>query len=437
MVEKSVFSWSKRICVPSLAGLLLVLILGQAALARSASFQAYGIASKAQLTAPASVPALIKALGNRNANVRKGAVQALEKIGPAAKDALPTLVPMVVSEVHPRVRAEIVQAVVRIGMTPEVTAALLKALEDKDANVRKNALSELYRSSYRGSDLLAAVQKMANGDPHSRVRALAGKILVTLQNEPTTPALAAGGSGSEAAGAAALPRTTKENRYGVAVIIGNRDYADNDKDVPNVDYAFNDAQTMYEYVTQTLGFREGNVIYLKDATQADLVATFGTRDNPKGKLFDWVRPGQSDVFIYYSGHGAPGLSNGEGYLLPVDGSPLKVELNGYPLDTFYANLARLPARSTTIILDACFSGVSANGAVVRNASSIALKLTDSKPPARSRTTVLAAAGMSEVALLGILLPNMASLPATFLRGSRGTPTRRGMATVTARSPWGN
>ncbi len=372
----------------------LLVTLGQAAPADAAWYDQYGISSKGALTSPGSVPGLTNALGSRDANVRKSAAQYLGKIGPAARSALPTLVGMIASEPHPRVRGEIILAVSRIDLTPEAVASMLVTLTDKDANIRKATLVALTRSDYRGSDFVAAVETMAKSDPHSRVRALAAKTLPSLQNGPTTPGIGGSGNGTIAGN---LPRTTKENRYGVAVIIGNRFYSTNNQDVPNVEYAHNDAQVMYEYVTQALGFREGNIIYLKDATQADLVSTFGTRDNPKGKLFDWVRPGQSDIFIYYSGHGAPGLSNGQGYLLPVDGNPLKVELNGYPLDTFYANMAKIQGRSTTIILDACFSGVSSNGAVVRNASSISLKLVDSKPSIAKGTTVLTAAGMSEVA----------------------------------------
>ena len=384
----------RRNLKPTLFLLILLATLGQATPGQGAWYDQYGISSKGALTAPASVPGLTSALGSRDANVRKSASQYLGKIGPAARDALPALIAMIASEPHPRVRAEVIVAVSRIDLTPDAIGAMLVALEDRDANIRKGTLVALTRSDYRGSDFVAAVEKMANNDPHSKVRALAAKTLPALQSGPATPGI--GGSGGGAI-AGALPRTTKENRYGVAVIIGNRFYSNNNKDVPNVEYAYNDAEMMYAYVTQTLGFREGNIIYLKDATQADLVSTFGTRENPKGKLFDWVRPGQSDVFIYYSGHGAPSLSNGQGYLLPVDGNPLKVELNGYPLDTFYANLAKIQGRSTTIILDACFSGVSSNGAVVRNASSISLKLVETKPQATKGTTVLTAAGMSEVA----------------------------------------
>ena len=71
----------------------------------------------------------------------------------------------------------------------------------------------------------------------------------------------------------------KVNKYAVAVIIGNRNYSKNSKDIPNVKFAHNDADAVYAYVRRALGYREGNIIRLRDATQAQLVSTFGTKDN--------------------------------------------------------------------------------------------------------------------------------------------------------------
>lgn len=193
-----------------------------------------------------------------------------------------------------------------------------------------------------------------------------------------------------------LPRTAKVNRDAVAVVIGNRNYAKNNADVPDVSYAHNDAELMKRYLVETLGYREGNIIFLKDAAQGQMVATFGNDKNPKGTLYNWVRPGQSDVFVYYSGHGAPGMQNGKGYLLPVDANPAAVELNGYPLDVLYQNLAQVPARSLTVVIDACFSGGSEGGSIVKNASSIALRRVDSEFTL-SKGAVFTAAGLSEVA----------------------------------------
>ena len=50
-----------------------------------------------------------------------------------------------------------------------------------------------------------------------------------------------------------------------------------------------------------------------------------------------------------------------------------VELNGYPVDTLYANLNKIPAKSITVYLDACFSGDSPKGMIVRATSGISVE----------------------------------------------------------------
>jgi uncharacterized caspase-like protein len=56
--------------------------------------------------------------------------------------------------------------------------------------------------------------------------------------------------------------------------------------------------------------------------------------------------------------------------LPVNGDPDKAEIGGYPVELLYSNLNKLEARSVTVFLDACFSGESSRGSLIRNASGI-------------------------------------------------------------------
>ena len=150
------------------------------------------------------------------------------------------------------------------------------------------------------------------------------------------------------------------NEFGVAVIVGNRTYADDR--VPEVAYAHNDADAFYRFVVGTLGFSPDNVVDLRDATKARMESAFGSRGNERGQLWRWVEAdGGSDVVVFYSGHGVPGISDGRGYLLPVDANPDTAEINGYPIDVLYENLGKVPHRSVTVFLDACFSGASGDG----------------------------------------------------------------------------
>ncbi len=165
-----------------------------------------------------------------------------------------------------------------------------------------------------------------------------------------------------------IPKGKLPNHNAIAIVIGNRNYKN--KDVPMVDYAHNDANIMKQYLIKSMGFREGNIMFVLDATQADFNSIFGTKDNHKGKLFNWVKEDESDVFIYYSGHGAPNPENKKGYFVPVDCDPSLVSLNGYLLDTFYNNLNKIPYKSLTVIIDACFSGSSSAGMLLHDMSPV-------------------------------------------------------------------
>jgi hypothetical protein len=149
-----------------------------------------------------------------------------------------------------------------------------------------------------------------------------------------------------------IPQTSIQNSDAIAVIIGNRDY----QRTKNVDYAIHDARAMKMYLKQAFGFKEGNIFYVENATKTDFEILFGNKDSFKGKLFNAVKPEISDVFIYYSGHGAPDLEKFTGYFVPVDSDPSYIAITGYNSEVFYENLSKVPAKNITVVLDACFSG---------------------------------------------------------------------------------
>lgn len=167
------------------------------------------------------------------------------------------------------------------------------------------------------------------------------------------------------------PLTKVKNPDAIAVVIGNKNYMN--KDVPTADYAISDAEVMKEYLVKTMGFREGNIIYKTDITFAEFREIFGTESNHKGSLYNYIKQGKSDVFIYYSGHGTYNTQDVKDkksvYFLPVDASPNAVTLNGYPLEVFYNNLSKIKQellpRKMTVVIDFCFSGGSEKGMLLK------------------------------------------------------------------------
>ena len=183
-------------------------------------------------------------------------------------------------------------------------------------------------------------------------------------------------------------------RDDIAIIIGNANYKKMGKDIPNVNPAYADAEGIKQYFMKAKGIKEGNIIYLKDATGSQLLGVFGNEKSHKGKLFNYIKPNKSNVYIYYAGHGAPG-EEGDAYLVPTDTDSQTIEFTGYPLSTLYSNLVKLPAKSMTVILEACFSGGSQSGSLISKASPIIIQPKKTMIPANVK--VIAAGSERQMA----------------------------------------
>jgi len=174
---------------------------------------------------------------------------------------------------------------------------------------------------------------------------------------------------------ARIPKAVKPRPDAIAVIIGNRDYSN--RDVPPVEFAVRDARAVRQYAEVALGVKPENIIYAENATQSVFRRIFGAEGTEGGQLADYVKPGRSDVFVFYSGHGAPTLKGGKAYLVPSDGDPTYITATGYSVDALYEGLSKIGAKSVFVAMDACFSGSSASGGMlIKNASPAMLKVSD-------------------------------------------------------------
>ena len=187
------------------------------------------------------------------------------------------------------------------------------------------------------------------------------------------------------------------NADGVAVIIGNENYLHQNADgstVEAVRYAHRDAKAFKQYVLDVLGFDPRNVIFKLDANKITMEHVFGNRQTHKGQLWRSLAH-SSDVVVFYSGHGAPGVDDKSAYLLPVDADPGDAEIGGYPVNVLYENLGKLPnPRSVHVYLDSCFSGNTHAGMLIRNIKG-PMNIEPKEP--ESRVTILSAASAGQVA----------------------------------------
>jgi hypothetical protein len=179
------------------------------------------------------------------------------------------------------------------------------------------------------------------------------------------------------------PTPTKDHAY--AVIFGVEHY----RDLPQVDYATRDAEMVKKYLVKSLGYREQNIVMLLN--------DYVTRSQIEARLEKWL-PKQinnnpnSEVFVYYGGHGAPDPETNQSFLVPYDGDPSFLETTAYGLKRLYQVLKELPAKQVTVVLDSCFSGTGGRSVIAKGARPMLMTVDSPVVSSENLTVFTAAAG---------------------------------------------
>jgi len=148
-----------------------------------------------------------------------------------------------------------------------------------------------------------------------------------------------------------IPEAKQKNPNAVAIIFGVEQY----RNIANATYAKRDAQFFKEYAIKVLGVTDdNNHIYFRtddEVTRNEFEKLF----TENGWLSKRIKP-SSDIYIYYSGHGAPDVKEKTPFLLPSDGDVNYPQQTGYSLHKLYEFLSNCNVQSITVFIDACFSG---------------------------------------------------------------------------------
>jgi hypothetical protein len=189
-----------------------------------------------------------------------------------------------------------------------------------------------------------------------------------------------------------IPRAAEPNPDAIAVVIGVERYAS----LPTARFAAGDAQLFRRYAAATFGVADDrNHLYVRtdaDATGNEFRKLFGD----DGWLARRVQP-TTDLYVYFSGHGAPDIKTRAPYLLPADADASYPRETGYALTLLYQQLARLNVRTVTVFLDACFTGATrTSGTLFNGARPIVISI---EHPAllRDNFAVIAASGGDQIA----------------------------------------
>jgi hypothetical protein len=185
-----------------------------------------------------------------------------------------------------------------------------------------------------------------------------------------------------------IPKSKTVNKNALGVIFGIENY----KNVSPVTFANRDAAFMVEYFEKILGISRNRIYY---KTNDDVgKAQFDKVFSKDGWLDKRVKDNKTDLYIYYAGHGAPDMKQNKAYLIPYDGDPNYASQTGYEMDKLYEQLGSFEAKSTTVFLDACFSGANRdNEMLLADARPVFMEVDASMS---GNVTVFSAAGGKEI-----------------------------------------
>lgn len=165
----------------------------------------------------------------------------------------------------------------------------------------------------------------------------------------------------------------KPRPQALALIIGIEGY----EDAPPAEFAERDARAFYDYATHALGIPEARV---------KLLAGSGARRLDVLKALDtWLVPrigADSEVFVFFSGHGLASEDGRDTFLLPHDGDRAMLAKSTLRRRDLIAAITAARPKSLRLFLDTCYSGATRSGeALIASARPILMVSKDTDVPA--------------------------------------------------------
>ena len=114
---------------------------------------------------------------------------------------------------------------------------------------------------------------------------------------------------------------------------------------------------MKDYFIRIMRVPEENIVMLIDSD-----ATKGRIQGYLEKYLPSNVTRETTLYVYFAGHGAPDMEDGDPYLVPYDGDTQFLEQTGYKLRKLYKDLESLNIRQSYVFLDSCFSGTASRAA---------------------------------------------------------------------------
>ena len=167
-------------------------------------------------------------------------------------------------------------------------------------------------------------------------------------------------------------RPAQINRRAAALIIGIAEY---ERTPAPAAFADKDAQYFYDYATLKLGVPDENILELLNE-KADRIEL-------KLAVRNWltsVADSDTDLYVFFAGHGM-GSDDGQSmFLLPYDGTPALLEDSAIRRDQLFEDIAALKPNSVTVFLDTCYSGSTRESEMLIAARPVLIKVDEQEIP---------------------------------------------------------
>ena len=181
-----------------------------------------------------------------------------------------------------------------------------------------------------------------------------------------------------------LGKRVKANRDALALIVGVADY---ENTPAKAIFADSDALMFRDYASEKLGIPENRIKTLVDDGADIREVLLGV----KRWLARAVKQEQSDVYVFFAGHGLASDDGEKMYLLPYDGAPELLDDTAIARERLFSDIANANPRSVTVFLDTCYSGTTRGPEMLIASRPISIRAKESSIP-EGFTVMTAAAG---------------------------------------------
>jgi hypothetical protein len=177
-------------------------------------------------------------------------------------------------------------------------------------------------------------------------------------------------------------------RDALAIIIGIEKY----RNIPSADFANRDARAFVDYAKRAFGIPDSNIRLLVDeeAGAVQILRTF------RSWLPTVVKSDQTEVYVFFSGHGLPGFGDTNLYLLPHEVDKELLDRTAITQKEIVDAIQRTKPKSVTMFIDSCYSGLTRTGETLLAGArpiSIVAKEDNNFPP---HFTVISASAPDEI-----------------------------------------